>query len=201
MLYDHIPKGVTLYLNNDEPRVKSFESLGNPVVYYGVDRMPCAYEKHGPLDVTQPCPKCHQKIQFDYYNLSNLGRFHCTACDHASLEKPDFLVEKADLANGRAEFDGSPFPLPYRAPFMVYNYAAAIAVARTLGLAKEAILAAYDSFVNIEGRIDQAALGEKTIHYMRTKQENPDTLQSALDAIAAAEGRRLSCSAFAPSTT
>ena len=64
-------------------------------------------------------------------------------------------------------------------------------MARTLGLAEERVLAAYDSFVNIEGRIDQAVLGEKTIHYMRTKQENPDTLQSALDAIAADKGRKV----------
>lgn len=191
MLYDHIPEGVTLYLNNDEPRVKSFESLGNPVVYYGVDRMPCAYEKHGSLDVTQPCPKCHHRVTFDYYNLSNLGRFHCTACGHESLAKPDFLVENVDFAAGKAETNGKSFTMPYKAPFMVYNYAAAIAVARTLGLAEERVLAAYDNFVNIEGRIDQAVLGEKTIHYMRTKQENPDTLQSALDAIAADKGRKV----------
>lgn len=191
MLADHIPEDITLYLNNDEPNSKSFSALAQKTVFYGVERMSCSYEPQGDLSVTAPCPRCHQKIAFSYYNLSNLGKFHCSACGYGSEEQADLTVSSVNFKSMTASFDGQSFHMPYRNPFMVYNYAAAIAAAKAAGLDARCIAASFDSFVNIEGRIDEAECGGKTIRYVRTKQENPDTLQSALDYIAADKSKKV----------
>ncbi len=56
---------------------------------------------------------------------------------------------------------------------------------QTLGLSIESIASAFSTFINIGGRIETLRYGEKDIKYIRIKQENPETLQSALDSVAA----------------
>ena len=190
MLADHINDGLTLYLNNDEPRSKAFEDLGGRVVYYGCDKMSSAFTRDGDMDITLPCPKCHSKIVFDYHNVSNMGRFHCTRCDHSSGDA-QYTVTDIDFHHRSATILEHRFSMPYTAPFMIYNYAAAVAVADSLGLDKGKIIDSFDSFKNIEGRIESISYNGKNIWYMRTKQENPETCQSALDAIAKDKGRKI----------
>ena len=52
---------MTLFLNNEEPRVKSFEDLGCKVVYYSVEKNKNSFVKDGFYDVTLPCPKCNPR--------------------------------------------------------------------------------------------------------------------------------------------
>ena len=192
MLSDHIPRDITLYLNSDEPRSKSFEDLVDNVVYFGCERMPSAFTREDDFDVTMPCPKCHSRIEFEYMNVSNLGKFHCTGCDFCSEKTPEYEVVSIDFRGMSAGISGELFHMPYKAPFMVYNYAAGVAVAKSsMGLDIDRIISAFDNFKNIEGRIEAVDFAGKTLRYMRTKQENPDTLQSALDAIAADRGKKV----------
>lgn len=190
MLADHIHGGLTLYLNSDEPRSKSFEDLAGEKVYYGCEKMSSAFTRDGEMDITLPCPKCHSKIEFDYHNVSNIGNFRCTRCDHSSGEA-DYRVTDIDFSHRSASILGRRFAMPYTAPFMVYNYAAAVAVADRMGLDKTKIIDSFDSFKNIEGRIESVKYMGKNIRYMRTKQENPETCQSALDAIAKDKGKKV----------
>jgi len=181
---------MTLYLNNDEPRVKSYEDNSPKRVFYGVARNPASYEKNAPLDVTMPCPKCRHKIAFAYMNVSNMGRFHCTHCGFSSEEE---AVEATDVDYEADEFTigSTRFHMPYTAPVMLYNYAAAVAVCRNFGLTDDAVARSLASFVNVAGRMETIAYKDKLIHYIRMKQENPETLQGALDAIAQEKGEKV----------
>ncbi len=67
---------------------------------------------------------------------------------------------------------------------MLYNYAAASAVAHEIGLNDTQVSAAIKDFVNLEGRIDILDYKGKQIKYLRVKQGNPETIQMAIDAIA-----------------
>ena len=57
---------IRLFLNNEEPRSKSFDMDHADVITYGV-------EKHGDSFIkkegfpTMACPVCHHKIQFEFY--------------------------------------------------------------------------------------------------------------------------------------
>lgn len=191
MLSEHITDDITLYLNNDEPRSKSFEKLVKNTIYYSADRMSGSVVRDGELDVTLPCPVCRSKIEFDYFNISNVGPFHCADCGYSSEDEADFTVTNVDFENMTAEILGKSFKMPYTAHFMVYNYAAAVAVAKSLGLDDDKIIDSFNSFVNIEGRIDSTVYKDINIQYVRTKQENPDTLQAALDFIAEDESPKV----------
>lgn len=180
---DIIQKDMTLYLNNDDPRSKAFESLGTEVVYYGCERMNFNKQKQSLFDITMPCPKCHHKITFEYMNGSNIGHFYCSNCGYSNQKKIKYCVKSIDFKKGSAEILDTKFKLPYTASFMIYNYAAAISLTHHLGNSIHTIVDAFQNFRNIEGRIETFQFNQKKIFYLRMKQENPETLQAAIDVV------------------
>ncbi|NLT57855.1 MAG: DUF1727 domain-containing protein [Clostridiales bacterium] len=180
-----IRRDTVLYLNNEEPSAGSLRALAERTVTFGVEQNDKSFQKPGPLTTTVPCPFCSQPIRFDVYNVDNVGPFCCTGCGYASSPRPDCLVADVDYENGRFSVDGDPYPFGYATPYFLYCYSAAVAIARAFGLPPAVIASACADFVNIGGRFERFALGDKTVQYIRMKQENPETLQSAINHIAA----------------
>ena len=180
---DAINKDTVLYLNNEEPRVKSFEDIVNKVIYYGVKKNSESFEKNDFYDVTLPCPKCNNKIKFNYYNVDNIGNFECTHCNFKSESDYKFCITKIDFNKKTFICNGKKYKVPYNQPFFMYNYALGIAIANHFKIPKEKIMDAFKTFKNIGGRLETIKYKTKEIKYIRIKQENPETLQSAFDYI------------------
>ncbi len=176
---------MTLFLNDGEPRAKAFEDLTDKVVYYGVGKTKYSFVKDKFYDVTMPCPKCNDKIVFDYYNVDNVGKFHCAGCSFGSEEKVRFMAENVEFSD-RSSFDcnGFRFTVTNNEPFYIFNYALCIAVCNSLGISNEELQKGFSNFKNISGRMETLQYKTKTLKYIRIKQENPETLQTALDYIA-----------------
>jgi len=186
-IYQKIKKVVSgdthLYLNNEEPRVKSLERFVSEVTYYGLEKNSKSYKKDSFFDVTLPCPLCGNNIRFDYYNVDNVGHFSCTACDFASGKAPDVYLRNNDFENGTFTVGTRQFKVNNREPFFYYNYALAIALCRQFGFTDEQLQHAFSTFKNISGRMETLNYKTKEIKYIRIKQENPETLQTAFDYI------------------
>ena len=179
-----IRKDTVLFLNNEEPVSRSFATQTDKAVYYGVEEHAKSFVKHGAFTTTVPCPLCGAPIRFIRYNVDNIGEFACTRCDYASQKAPAYFIHSVDFGQRSFMLGQQKYPLPYDAPYFLYCYAAAIAIAREAGVAESDCLAAMEKFVNIGGRLESLNFGSKTVNYIRMKQENPETLQSALDHIA-----------------
>jgi len=184
-IYQIIKKIITpdmrLFLNSDEPRSKSFEKLSSNIVYYGVNKHKYSFSSKKDM-VTVPCPVCYSKIAFDYYNIANIGKFHCTACDYRSEKELKYFISSVDFKKGVFTIGDEVINMPYVEAFMLYGYALVYAVASEFGV--ENIGEKFESFQNVSGRIETLQYKNKSIKYIRIKQENPETLQSALDAVA-----------------
>lgn len=182
-----IKKDTRLYLNSQEPRSKSFEDISgcdsNTVIYYGVDRNSRSYVKDDLYDVTMPCPKCQGRIKFDYYNVENIGNFRCEECGFQSGEDITYFASDIDYDNKSFECAGKTYKIRYTQPFFIYNYTLCIAICRQFGISEQQIQRAFKTFKNIGGRFELVQYGSKKIKYVRMKQENPETLQSALSYI------------------
>lgn len=181
---DVVTKDMHLYLNNEEPRSKSFEDFADDITYYSVERNERSVVDNDRLAVTMPCPKCNHKINFNYYNVDNVGNFNCTNCGFKSEDKPIYQMKDVDFENATFTYDGTTFKMPYNVPFMMYNYALVIALGDKLGLTKEQMQHSFNTFINIGGRIETVKYKDKELKYIRIKQENPETLQSAIDVVA-----------------
>ncbi len=183
-LFAAIGDDVRLFLNNEEPRTRSFDEKKGGIVTYGVERHSESFVK-GDSYPTMACPKCRHKIVFDYYNNDGVGRFHCENCGHTSGEKADYIVTDVDFAAKTFKLSGVSFPMPYDVPYMCYNYAAALAAAGELaGIPAAEAAKAFGEFKNVGGRFEILSYKGKTIKYMRIKQENPETLQTCINVMA-----------------
>ncbi len=189
---------MNLFLNNDEPRSKSFEKFSENLILFGLDQHAESFMKDESYP-TEACPVCNQKIDFDYYNIDGVGRFRCTHCGFSSAREPDYMISEANLADKTFKLNGEEGVMPYDLPFMLYNYAAAAALcAEVAGLSVREILDAFNDFQNIGGRFETFNYKDKTVKYMRIKQENPDTLQSALNIMAEDKQEKLVCLGMYP---
>ncbi len=179
-----VNKDTRIFANNEEPRTLSLEDYAGEVVTYGVERHANSFEKKGFYDVTMGCPKCNNKIAFQYYNVDNVGPFRCTACGFQSRVQPGVLLTDIDFENRTFSWEGHTIYMPYTQPFFLYNYALTIAVCRMFGVTAEEIDKSFRTFKNIAGRLELIPYKTKKIKYIRIKQENPETLTTAFDYIA-----------------
>ncbi len=175
---------MNLFLNADEPRARSLEDHGVKVIRYGAAKHDKAFTKDEAFP-TMPCPKCKHKIKFKYYNNDMVGSFKCVNCGFSSEPPADYISENADFGARTFSVNGVDFNMPYEPPYMLYNYSAAVAAAKEIGGISEAKSAeAFADFKNIGGRLETIEYKGKKIHYMRFKQENPETLQNFINIIA-----------------
>ena len=171
---------MTVFVNNEEPRSSSLSSHARRTVRFSVsgnDRE----SSLGEYGVTMPCPMCHDALVFSSYNLANIGRFSCPTCGFSSADNPDYRVEKADWAAKVFSVNGHDFHLEYDAAHFLYNYALCYAVATEFGLTPGQIGRGFETFRNVGGRLEEFTYGSTSIRYLRIKQENPETLQNAID--------------------
>lgn len=189
---------VTLYLNNEEPRTKAFDVLGKKVITYGVERHKESFIKDDTFP-TMACPKCHRRIDFIYYNNDGVGPFVCYNCGHKSEDKADYTVYDVDFKNRNFKFNGEIFKMPYDVPYMCYNYAAALAVATEFGgIDVYDCARSFGDFKNVGGRFEILKYKDKTIKYMRIKQENPETLQTCINVMASDKESKMVCLGLCP---
>ena len=89
--------------------------------------------------------------------------------------------------------------LAYDTPYMLYNYSAAVAVAEKFaGIEPKDAAKAFGTFKNVGGRFEVLHYKDKTIKYMRIKQENPETLQTSINVMAADTERKMVCLGLCP---
>lgn len=186
--------GLTLYVNNEEPRSKSLGhsvKKGGLVLTFGVAPNERVSRVENDWGVTMPCPVCHDALVFTHYNIANVGSFYCPDCGFRSDERPDSSITEVDYehetftATGKAASGKTDtYRLAYPAAFFLYNYALCLCVCKAFGIQTETLQRAFETFTNIGGRMETFTVSGKNVRYMRIKQENPETLQSALDTMA-----------------
>jgi len=176
---------VTVYVNGNEPNAKSLGRLTKKCITYGVDKNESSFDKKDDFfAVTMPCPVCHGALEFETYNIDNVGAFVCRECGFEGKEEADYQAKDVDFVNKTFSSGGRVYDFKYNTPFFLYCYIAALAVASEFGIDDSVTAEAFVDFVNIGGRMEDVRAAGKTIRYLRMKQENPETVQSAINVIA-----------------
>ena len=179
-----ISEDMTVYVNGDEPNALSLGEKAGRCVKYGVDRNKSSFDKKGDFfSVTAPCPICHEAIVYDHYNIDNIGSFHCPSCGFGAAAN-DYLATEIDFDAKTFHVGDKVYDFKYSTPYFLYCYIAALTVASEFGASSDVISEAFADFALQGGRMETVKVGTKEIKYLRMKQENPETVQSALNVLA-----------------
>ena len=174
-----IDEKVHLILNRDEPNCASFGVGRSSISYYGVAGNEKETSEEKLTTVASSCPVCSSPIHYEYENLLNIGKFHCSGCSLKSEEGA--MVVQADPAEGCIVAGDASYKVKYTSTDFLYCYASMLAFAEHEGFSKKGIQESIRAFKIQSGRVEKMKAGDKTINYLRIKQETPVTLQSAIN--------------------
>ena len=152
-----------LVLNIDDPNVARFgraNENNKNVYYFSVDKYTYATKEEREAGEGKFCPFDKERLEYEYYQYSHIGRFKCPKCGYGG-EKANVKLENVDVKNGSFEVEGEKFTSLANSIYSIYNFAAVVAVAKLYKLdAKQGI----KSFQLNNGRCEEIEIqGCKTM--------------------------------------
>ena len=140
------------------------------------------------------CPKCHHKLDFEYYHYNHIGVPKCTNCGFA-LPESKFTATDVDFENGTFKVkgaDGEDLTLTFQKGnfFNVFNITGAVAVCRLLGISEEVIQSSTEDLSSKTGRFDDALFGGVEVISMLSKNQNPISCSQSLKYLNSTEGEK-----------
>lgn len=192
---DYLSKDTTLVLNGNDG-ISGL--LGENVcerVFFSVERTERSTEKcEDTVCDLIACPKCHRKLDYEYYHYNHIGRPVCKECGFA-LPESSFTATDVDFENGTFRVigkNGENMILPFQKGnfFNVFNITGAVAVCRLLGVSEEVIAGSTQDLSSKTGRFDDEKFGGAEIISMLSKNQNPISCSQSLKYLDGADGEK-----------
>ncbi len=193
------PRDATLVLNADDPSVAELaDGWDGPVHFFGVDDAAMVSTVSGAFDARW-CRRCGGSFAYDRQYFAHVGLWRCTACD-AARPPASTTARNIQLHLDQTSFavDGlGELTMPLAGLYNVYNALAAIAAARVLEFAPEAIGTGLASVEAAFGRQEVVELEGRRLRLMLVK--NPAGANEVLSLLVAVRdelGGRLNVAAL-----
>ena len=140
----------------------------NERVYFGIEKLPTDTVKcHNLIDDLQICPKCDNKLKYEYRRYSNIGKAHCVNCGFGSPE-PDYSVGDVDYDNMTFTYRGPGFeeklPLIDDRLVNLYNETALITLLLQLGYSIEEIKEQLSKVEVTKSRFNYETVGSMRVY-------------------------------------
>jgi UDP-N-acetylmuramyl tripeptide synthase len=166
---DALPGETALIVNGDDPQVGDLAHGHAHATVFGLDDPRHASPTLQHAADSKWCVRCGTPYVYDAAYIGHLGDYRCPSCGHA---RPHLdVVARAVELDGleRVSFElvvpegSSRVELSVPGLYNVYNALAAAALARSLGVGLEAIVAGLQGFSAAFGRFERIALGDQTL--------------------------------------
>ncbi len=146
-----------LVLNADDPNVARL-GKANPdnkkVYYYRVQKYEYATTGMKEAGEGKFCPFCKTRLEYEYYQYSHIGKFHCPNCDYGNNE----IYKEAkniNLKDRTFEVEGITYKIQDNSIYTIYNYLAVLSVMNLYHIDTEDIIKAFSEFALNNGRLEK----------------------------------------------
>lgn len=193
ILDTYVPKTTKLILNAD--CLQSSQLLkANERVYFSIDRLP--------TDVTECvnlindfsfCPKCNEKLKFNYLRYHHIGNAYCPNCDFKSYEAKYHLTNiDYDNQSITVSIDGKEdtYPMVNRALYNIYNELAAISLMNEFNVDTEKVKDYLRKISVTQTRYKEGKVGNTSIIRTMAKGQNSVSCSRTLDFVGHEEGEK-----------
>jgi UDP-N-acetylmuramyl tripeptide synthase len=180
------PLDTTLILNADDPLVSNFKKLGKKCVFYGVGENEFSGEQGGVVE-SLFCPECSSRLNYDFFNYGQLGKYSCPDCGFHNPE-PEYEVTRIQYHNPGYEFyfktknSNMNTHFSYEGIYNSYNCCAALAVALEIGMDSDIVSERIKNFEYYLGRMETFKFPNKLVKVVLVK--NPIGLGEVLNSLA-----------------
>ncbi len=186
LVYEEIKKalkpGMHLILNGDDPYLQKFVIDDKyKVTYYGIEKNKYSYKSNpfSSLNLVY-CPKCNNKLEYNYYHFENIGNYECTSC---SFKRPkiEYSITNMDYSKSEIVVNNKfKMHIPFNALYCAYNTLAAFTVSALLNLDLEKTC---ETISNLEGNkkiYDSYSYKNRKVTVLSNKNENSTTFNQSL---------------------
>jgi len=193
ILDTYVPENTKLILNAD--CLQSSQLLKkNEKVFFSVDRLP--------TDVTECinlindfsfCPKCNEKLKFEYLRYHHIGKAYCPNCDFKSFEAKYHLTNiDYDNQTITVSIDGvsDTYPMVNRALYNIYNELAAISLMNEFNVDKEKVKDYLRKISVTQTRYKEGKVGKTSIIRTMAKGQNSVSCSRTLDFVGGESGEK-----------
>lgn len=193
ILDTYVPKTTKLILNAD--CLQSSQLLkDNERVYFSIDRLP--------TDVTECvnlindfsfCPKCNEKLKFNFLRYHHIGNAYCPNCDFKSYDAKYHLINiDYDNQSITVSIDGKEdtYPMVNRALYNIYNELAAISLMNEFNVDTEKVKDYLRKISVTQTRYKEGKVGNTAIIRTMAKGQNSVSCSRTLDFVGHEEGEK-----------
>ena len=185
-----IPKNACLIINGDDPisTTLSLDHEGQKI-YYGMTKNKDSYEGlvSNCLDMVY-CPKCNHRLEFDYVEYSNVGKYKCSNCE---FERPKLDYEiTAFKKDGVLINDKTLIKTNYQMLYFNYNVLAAYALLSEIKVAEKKIIEPLNNIELLNQRFEVIDYKGRKIEIMNGKCENAISFNQAINHIRNKQGKK-----------
>lgn len=189
----YCPDTAKVVLNADE-LCSSMLKKDSYRVFYGIDKQPD--DKTEPYNLIadyQICPKCGEKLKYNYLRYHHIGDVVCENCGLHSPSKK-YLATKIDRENMTLTMkEGSKetvYPLIHTALFNIYNEVTVISALREIGLMPERIKTLMGQIHIPDSRHNETTVNGVTVIQALSKGQSAVSSSRTFEYVANEEGKK-----------
>ncbi len=149
-----------LILNNDDPNVARL-GKANPsnenIYYFSVEKYKYATKEEKEAGEGKFCPFCSERLEYEYYQYSHIGKFKCPNCNYGNNTIYKFAYD-IDLKNRTFKVDDIEYKIRFNSIYNIYNFTAVIAVANLYNVETSVIQKALSKFILNNGRLEEITI-------------------------------------------
>lgn len=149
-----------LVLNSDDPNVSRL-AMANPdnknVYYFSVEKYKYATKELKEAGEGKFCPFCNNRIEYEYYQYSHIGKFKCPNCDYGNNDIYK-LATDVDLKDRTFKVDDITYTLKTNSIYNIYNFVAVIACVNLYNIDTKIIQESLSTFSLNNGRLEEVEI-------------------------------------------
>lgn len=145
-----------LVLNLDDPNVLrlAYANKENKnIKYYNVSKNTNTHEHMTDKGEGRFCPFCGERLKYNYYQYSHIGKFKCPNNDFGG-QKPNLTIEVKDPKDGKFKYKTKTFHTKYNTIYTMYNMGACFLVGEIYNIDTEILKVATQNFELNNGRLE-----------------------------------------------
>lgn len=182
-VFDEIVKGINddihLIVNGDDPITRKFSLYHKgKITYFGIDRI--STDRTSPINYTKDylyCPKCSNKLDFEYFHFGSVGKYECKNCD---FKRDNIKYEVNKIDNDYILINNNKININNTILFNIYNICAVYAICSEIGIDNKGIIESLNNY-NMDNKIfNEFFANNRKYTVLNCKAENNATYNLSL---------------------